>query len=85
MKICENGVYRELTPEEEAAYEKQIVVDFPQTMSYEDRVEFRVRQYYTISQEFAIQRQRFEKPEEFEIYNNLIEQIKAEEKAREGL
>ena len=86
MKICDNGIYRDMTPEEEKYYSKQSVVDtLSLTSTYSERVVQRLRQYYSIDDELAILRQRDTKPEEFERYNNLVEEIKAEEKAKEVL
>ena len=81
MKIntLENGVVvvRDMTPEEEAFYTQR------QNISYEDRVVNRIRERYNINQELAILRQRDVKFEEWMEYNNYVEQVKAEEKARE--
>ena len=44
-------------------------------------IDERIRERYSISDEFAIQRQRDEKPEEFAEYYNFCEQVKAEVKA----
>ena len=52
----------------------------PEPIPYEERVEARVRERYTIGQEFAIQRQRDTKPEEFAAYFSFVEQVKAEER-----
>ena len=52
-------------------------------LSYEDRVVNRIRERYNINQELAILRQRDVKFEEWMEYNNYVEQIKTEEKARE--
>ena len=54
-----------------------------QKYGYLDRVKARViddriRKRYSISDEFAIQRQRDTKPEEFAEYNAFVEQVKAE-------
>lgn len=39
-----------------------------------------IRKRYTINQEFAILRQRDSKPNEYEIYNNFVEECKAQAK-----
>lgn len=44
---------------------------------YENRVEELIRERYTISQEFAILRQRDSKPEEFDVYNTFAENCKS--------
>ena len=45
---------------------------------YEKVVNFLIRQHYTLSEELAIQRQREEKPEEFQRYYEDCEAAKAE-------
>lgn len=55
------------------------------TISYEELVDSKIRARYTISQEFAILRQRDTKPDEFAEYNAYCEQCKAEAKAGLGL
>ena len=51
--------------------------------SYEERVVMRIRERYSIDDEIALLRQRDTKPEEFAEYNDYVEQVKAEEKAKE--
>lgn len=71
MKALENGVYREMTPEEIADIElhreiptrKEIIVSA-------------IREKYSVDDEIAILRQRDTKPEEFEEYFNFVEAIK---------
>ena len=48
---------------------------------YSDEVVRRIRARYSLSEEFAILRQRDEKPEEFAAYNAFAEACKAEAKA----
>ena len=81
MRICENGVYRDMTPEEEAEF-NEMITSIPHP-SYEDRVVMRVRARYSVDDELAILRQRDSKSEEFADYNAYVEQIKKEEKAKE--
>lgn len=81
MRICENGVYRDMTPEEVAEF-NALSASTPQP-SYEERVVMRIRAKYSIDDELAILRQRDSKPEEFAEYNTYVEQIKSEEKAEE--
>lgn len=73
MKIYDNGIYRDMTPEEIAKMQ-------PPSIPYEQRVVNRIREVYSIDDELAILRQRDTKPEEFEQYNNFVEQIKEEER-----
>lgn len=75
MRIYDNGIYRDMTAEEIAKMQK----DIP-SIPYEQRVENRVREKYSVSAEFAILRQRDTKPEEFAEYFAFVEQIKAEER-----
>lgn len=75
MKIDDNGIIREMTPEEIAEMQKNIP-----SIPYEQRVENRIREKYSAGAEFAILRQRDTKPEEFTEYFAFVEQIKAEER-----
>lgn len=67
----------------------EIVVMLPQTerqvvqptISYDELVDSKIRARYTVSQEFAILRQRDTKPTEFAEYNAYCEQCKAEARA----
>lgn len=77
MRICENGIYRDMTKEEIAELNSYT----PEPAPYEQRVVSRVRERYSIDDELAILRQRNTKPEEFEQYNAYVERIKAEERA----
>ena len=52
-------------------------------IGYDELVDKLIREQYSISQEFAILRQRDSKPEEFAAYNEYAEQCKA--RAREML
>ena len=77
MRICENGIYRDMTEREIA----EMKANMP-TIPYEQRIVARIRERYSIDDEFAILPQRDIKPDEFAAYNRFVEQIKAEE--REG-
>lgn len=55
------------------------------TISYDELVDSKIRARYTVSQEFAILRQRDTKPDEFAEYNAYCEQCKAEAKAELGV
>lgn len=50
------------------------------TKKYELKVEMKIRERYSISQELAILRQRDSKPEEYAEYNAYCEECKAEAK-----
>lgn len=70
MKKYVNGEYIELTQVEiEEIWDKEAV-------SYDEAVNAKIRERYTESQEFAILRQRNEKPEEFIEYYEYCEQCK---------
>ncbi len=75
MRVYENGIYRDMTPEEIAEMQKNIP-----SIPYEQRVVNRIRAVYSVDDELAILRQRDSKPEEFAEYNAFVEQIKAEER-----
>lgn len=78
MKICENGIYRDMTAEEIAELNSYT----PDPIPYEQRVVSRIRERYSVDDELAILRQRDTKPLEFAEYNSFVEQIKAEERAK---
>ena len=87
-KIWENGIYRSMTPEEIAAREAEVVEEERQywaSISYDDAVNAEIRKRYTVSQEFAILRQRDEKPEEYDAYYAYCEDCKAYVKGRKGV
>lgn len=77
MRIYDDGIYRDLTPEEIAERQK----DIP-SIPYEQRVVDRIRTVYSVDDELAILRQRDTKPEEFAAYNSFVEKVKSEEKWR---
>ncbi len=84
MKICENGIYRELTPEEIAVME-QTQAQYWQTVSYEEAVNAQIRKRYSESAEFAILRQKEEKPEEYAAYYAYCEECKNYVKVKKGV
>ena len=73
MKVLENGKYRDMTAEEKAVSENEV-------LSYEERVVNRIRAVYSVDDELAMLRQRDTKPYEFAEYNRIVEAIKAEER-----
>ena len=73
MRICENGIYRDMTPEE-------LIREPLPSIPYEQRVVGRIRERYSVDDELAILRQRDTKPDEFAEYNDFVEQVKAEER-----
>lgn len=50
--------------------------------SYKEEVIAKIKEYYSIDDEIAILRQRDTKPEEFEEYNNFVEQCKIQIKEK---
>ena len=89
MKICENGIYRELTSDELSAMdaerseaERRYWLETP----YDDAVNTEIRKHYTASQEFALLRQKDEKPEEYAAYFACCEACKSyvKEKRKEA-
>lgn len=77
MRIYDNGIYRDMTPEEIAESERYAL-----SIPYEQRVVDRIRAVYSIDDELALLRQRDTKPEEFAEYDAFVEQIKAEERSK---
>jgi hypothetical protein len=85
MRIYENGTYRDMTPAEIAEMEAQAAEQerqYWQTTSYDEAVDAEIRKRYGISQEFAILRQKDEKPEEYAEYFAYCEECKNHVKVR---
>lgn len=79
MRICENGIYRDMTPEEIAEMEAHATEQEHQywlNTPYDDAVDNEIRKRYSASQEFAILRQKDEKPEEYATYFAYCEECK---------
>ena len=80
MKIYENGIYREVSPEEIAeieAAQARAEREYWESIPYDEAVDNKIRERYSISQEFAILRQRDEKPDEYAAYFAYCEECKA--------
>ena len=80
MRVCENGAFRDATPEEIAEMEAanaQAEREYWQNIPYDEAVDTKIRERYSISQEFAILRQRDEKPDEYAEYYAYCEECKA--------
>lgn len=87
MRAYENGIYRDLTPTEIAEMESanaQAEKEYWENIPYDEAVDSEIRKRYTISQEFAILRQRDEKPEEYDAYYAYCEECKAFVKAKKS-
>ena len=80
MRICEDGIYRDMTPSEIASMEAeraQIEHDYWTNVSYDDAVDAEIRKKYSVSQEFAILRQKDEKSGEYATYYAYCEECKS--------
>ena len=79
MKKYVNGKYIEMTQEEieeiKKAQQEQEKL-YWQNINYDEAVNAKIREKYTDSQEFAILRQKDEKPEEYQVYFNYCEECK---------
>lgn len=71
MRINDNGVYRDMTEEEVAEMQSQTP-----PIDYSEAVDNAIRERYSVSQEFAILRQKDEKPEEYAVYYAYCEECK---------
>lgn len=79
MIIYENGIYKELTAAEIAemnAQAEQAECEYWLNTPYDEAVNTEIRKRYSESQEFAILRQKDEKPEEYAEYYAYCEQCK---------
>lgn len=79
MKINENGVIRDMTDEEVEmvrAENERVEREYWSMVSYDDAVNSKIRHRYSVSEEFAILRQRDEKPEEYSAYYVYCEECK---------
>ena len=78
MKKYYKGKYIEMTEEEIAEIRKNEL-----QIPYEQRVINRIRERYSVDDELALLRQRVLKADEFEEYYSFVEEVKAEERAKE--
>lgn len=87
MKISDNGKVRDMTPEEVASMQTESEAaerSYWLNVPYDEAVNAGIRRRYTESQEFAILRQRDEKPEEYAGYYAYCESCKAYVKERKA-
>lgn len=77
MRIYENGKYRNMTEEEIRQAQEEAKKHQIPTPSYDELVDQEIRKKYSVSQEFAILRQKDEKPEEYAAYYAYCEECKA--------
>ena len=88
MKKYINGQYIELTAEEIAqvqAEAERAEAEYWASIPYDEAVNTKIRERYTVSQEFAILRQKDDKPEEYASYYSYCEACKVFVKAKKGL
>ena len=79
MKICIDGIIREMTKEEISemqAQEKQAQAEYWANVDYGEAINAEIRKRYKDSQEFAILRQKDEKPDEYKAYYEYCEACK---------
>lgn len=80
MKKYVNGKYIEMTAEEIATMQaeaERAEREYWANINYDEAVNAKIRERYTESQEFAILRQRDEKPDEYAVYFAYCEECKA--------
>ena len=88
MKKYVNGKYIEMTESEIEAMKaeaEKAELEYWQNISYEEAVNEEIRKRYSESQEFAILRQKDEKPEEYASYYAYCEESKAYVKNKKGI
>lgn len=88
MKKYINGRYIELTTEEITAMQaeaERAEAEYWASIDYDEAVNAKIREKYTESQEFAILRQKDEKPEEYATYYAYCEDCKAYVKEKKGM
>ena len=79
MKKYINGQYIELTADEIAAMQadkERLDAEYWASVDYGDAVNAKIRERYSESQEFAVLRQKEEKPEEYQEYFAYCEACK---------
>lgn len=85
MKMYDNGIVREMTAEEIAEVEVQTEAaehEYWRSINYDEAVNAKIREKYSESQEFAVLRQKDDKPEEYTAYYSYCEDCKAFVKAK---
>ena len=88
MRVFDGKVYRDMTAEEIAAMKAEAdraEAEYWQTVDYGEAVHAEIRKRYSESQEFALLRQRDEKPEEYAEYFAYCESCKLYVKEKKGL
>ena len=79
MRIYDGKTYRDMTEAEIKAMEEQsrtADLEYWNNIDYDEAVNKEIRKKYSESQEFAILRQKDEKPQEYQEYYNYCEECK---------
>ena len=87
MKKYVNGEYIEMTADEIATIQaeaERAEQEYWQNIPYDEAVDAEIRKRYTVSQEFAVLRQKDEKPSEYAEYYAYCEKCKAYVKSKKG-
>lgn len=85
MRIFDGKTYRDLTPEEIAAMQveaERAEAAYWATANYAEAVNAKIRERYSVADEFALLRQMIQKPTEFAEYFSFCEETKAFVKAQ---
>lgn len=88
MKIYVDGKYLEQTAEEVDALNAitaQTEAEYWADVDYHEAVNARIREKYSMADEFGLLRQMLKKPEEFAAYFNYCEECKAFVKEKKGM
>ena len=88
MKKYVNGGYIEMTPEEVSTMQaeaERAEAEYLENIPYDEAVNAKIRERYTESQEFALLRQKEDKPEEYAEYFAYCEECKVFVKAKKGI
>lgn len=88
MRIYDGKQYRDLTPEEIAQQQtqaEQAEREYWTNISYDEAVNAKIRERYSASQEFAILRQKDEKPQEYAEYYAYCEECKEYVKSKKNI
>lgn len=85
-RMLDGKEYRDLTPEEIADMDaaNAEAEQHYQSVPYDEAVDAEIRKRYTVSQEFAILRQKDEKPDEYAEYYAYCEECKALVKSKKA-
>jgi hypothetical protein len=85
MRIFDGKVYRDMTPEEVAelkTHTQEAEREYWANIPYDEAVNTEIRKRYSESQEFAILRQKEEKPDEYAEYFSYCEECKSYVKSK---